>query len=182
VCWTTASTGCRFTPGRRLRRPGTSASGRCRSPAGASPCRLTSLSPGGADVHRPRRYRDSHDGDTGRVQRPSRRHLLVASFIVAYLAAGGMTLALGKQMPVEPRWCWTWSCVLPGGRPTRSWSGASTSPAWGRARERAGGAGQGAGAEPCGAGRARRRAAGDPASLRPARAWSARSCWCMPSP
>ena len=47
----------------------TSVSGRCRSPAGVSPCRPTCRSPGRADISRPGRCRDRHDGDTGRAQR-----------------------------------------------------------------------------------------------------------------
>jgi hypothetical protein len=56
----------------------------------------------------------------------ARRHLLVAGFVVAYLAAGGMTVALGDRV-TSGGWLAV-HLVLFGRRPTPSWSGASTSP------------------------------------------------------
>jgi hypothetical protein len=56
----------------------------------------------------------------------ARRQPLVAGFVVAYLAAGGMTVALGDRA-TSGSWLAV-HLVLFGGRPTPSSSGASTSP------------------------------------------------------
>ena len=96
-----------------------------RCPAAAAPSRPTCPSPGGAEV----RGRVG-DGQAMVTERPAgvrraRRHLLVAGFVLAYLAAGGVTLALGDGWPAGAGWRCIWCCwVRP---PTPSSSGASIS-------------------------------------------------------
>jgi hypothetical protein len=118
-----------------------------------------------------------------RPSRRARRHLLVAGFVLAYLAAGGVTLALGDRVIGG---CWlalhlvllgaatnaivVWSehfaAALLHAAPTRE-----RAPRPGRWRSISGSWRCSAGSTPA-----------VPPWPRPGRAWSARSCWPTRSP
>jgi hypothetical protein len=69
--------------------------------------------------------RSQDRGDTGRRSGRARRHLLVAGFVLGYLAAGGVTLALGGRVAGGG---WLALHLLLGAATNAIWSGASTSP------------------------------------------------------